>query len=97
MRHDRWFRQPTDRRALALLRHDVNVDDIGQRAYAAIVAGDWNAVRPFLHPYLRWTDSNGRTVRGRTKVLAMLQQAAQAPAEAQSIELRDGQIYRWHG
>jgi hypothetical protein len=29
-------------------------------------------------------------------VLAMLEQAAQPPAEAQCIELRDGQIYRWH-
>ena len=96
-RHDRAFRQPTGRRALALLHHDVNVDDIGLRAYAAIVAGDWNAVRPFLHPYLHWADSNGRTFRGRSRVLAMLQQAAQSPAEAQSIELRDGQIYRWHG
>jgi len=71
------------------------VDDIGQRAHAAIVAGDRNAVRPLLHPYLHWTDSDGRIFRGRSKVLAMLEQAVQAPAEAQFIELRDGQIYRW--
>jgi hypothetical protein len=54
-----------------------------------------SALRPLLHPYLRWTDSNSRTFGGRRKVLAMLQQADQAPGEARSIELRDGQIYRW--
>jgi len=70
------------------------VDDIGQPAHAAILAGDWAVVRPLLHPYLHWTDSNGGTVRGRSKVLAMLEQAAQAPAQARSIELRDGQICR---
>jgi len=73
----------------------VDVDDIGQRVHAAIAAGDWDAVRPLLHPYLHWTDSNGRTFRGRSTVLAMLEQAAQPPAWARSIELRDGQIYRW--
>jgi len=72
------------------------VDDIGPRAHAAIAAGDWETARSLLHPYLHWTDSDGRTVRGRTKVLTMLRQATQAPAKAQSIELRDGQIYRWH-
>jgi hypothetical protein len=71
------------------------VDDIGQRAHAAIVAGDWNAVRPLLHLYLHWTDGDGKTLRGRAKVLAMLQQVDQAPAQARSIELRDGQICRW--
>ena len=74
--------------------HDGGVEDIGQRAHVAIVAGDWDTVRALLHPYLHWTDSSG-TIRGRIKVLAMLEQAAQAPAQAQSIELRDGQIYRW--
>jgi hypothetical protein len=70
---------PSGRRACSLssARHDVNVDDIGQRAHAAIVAGDWNAVRPLLHPYLHWTDSDGRIFRGRSKVLAMLEQAVQ--------------------
>lgn len=71
------------------------MDDISQRAYAAIAAGDWGTVRSLLHPHLHWTDSDGSTVRGRSNVLAMPGQAAQAPAEAQSIEVRDGQIYRW--
>jgi hypothetical protein len=73
------------------------MDDIGHRAHSAIIAGDWNALRPMLHPYLHWTTSNGRTFRGRTKVLAMLRQAEHVPPPALSIELRDGQIYRWCG
>jgi hypothetical protein len=64
-------------------------------AHAAILAGDWNALRPLLHPYLHWTDSKGKTVRGRSNVLAMLEHAAQPSAEARSTEVRDGQIYRW--
>jgi hypothetical protein len=71
------------------------MEDIGHRAHAAIVAGDWSAVRLLLHPYLVWTDTNGGTIRGRKQVLAMLEHAAQAPPPARAIELRDGQIYRW--
>ena len=48
-----------------------------------------------LHPYLHWTDDGGVTRRGRNVVLAMLKQAAAPPAEPASVELRDGQIYRW--
>jgi limonene-1,2-epoxide hydrolase len=71
------------------------VNDVGQRARDAIAVGDWDLVRSLLHPYLHWTDSAGGTVRGRTKVIAMLRRAAQPPAPAQSVLLRDGQIYRW--
>lgn len=74
---------------------DVAVADLAQQAHAAIVAGRWDALRPLLHPYIHWTDVNG-TVRGRSKVMAMLARAATAPAEPGSIEVRDGQIYRWH-
>jgi hypothetical protein len=70
------------------------VDEIGQQAHAAIVAGGWDTVRPLLHPYLYWTDAGG-TLRGRSKVMAKLEHAAKAPAEPASIQLRDGQIYRW--
>jgi hypothetical protein len=51
-------------------------------------------VRLLLHPYLHWTDSSGNTLRGRAKVLAMLERS-EAPAPPSSIELRDGQVYRW--
>jgi hypothetical protein len=71
------------------------MDGIAGQAHAAIVAAEWDTVRPLLHPYLHWTDGNG-TVRGRSKVMAMLRRATKAPAEPTSIELRDGQIYRWH-
>src|SRR5262249_37750426 len=39
-------------------RDDVGMDDIGVRVHTAIAAGDWDAVRPLLNPYLYWTDSN---------------------------------------
>jgi hypothetical protein len=86
---------PAQRALSPRARHDEDVNEIGERAHAAIIAGDWNALRPLLHPYLHWTDSTGRITRGRSKVLAMLEQAAQTPGLARSIELRDGQIYRW--
>lgn len=76
-------------------RDDYAVEEVGQRAHAAMVAGDWNLVRLLLHPYLQWTDLEGTTIRGREQVLAMLKQTTRMPAEARSIELRDGQIYRW--
>jgi len=96
-RHRKTLWDSATGRSLAVLpvRHDGAVEDVGQRAHAAIVAGDWSTVRLLLHPYLHWTDSTGGTIRGRAKVLAMLERAAQAPAQARSIELRDGQIYRW--
>ena len=69
--------------------------EIGRRALEAIAARDWAALRPLLHPYLRWTDTRGTTIRGRSNVLTMLGQASEAPPPPGSIELRDGQIYRW--
>lgn len=68
---------------------------VGKRVHTAMIAGDWNLVRLLLHPYLHWTDLEGTTTRGREQVLAMLKQATRIPPEARSIELRDGQIYRW--
>ena len=51
-------------------------------------------MRLLLHPYLHWTGPDGVTVRGRTKVLALLD-ATGGPTPAAAVELRDGQIYRW--
>ena len=56
--------------------------------------GTGETLRLLFHPYLHWTDETGRTIRGRTKVLAMLEQA-EPPDEPSSIVLRDDQIYRW--
>jgi hypothetical protein len=70
------------------------VDEVSRAAHAAMGARDWATVRLLLHPYLHWTDASGRTIRGRTNVLAMLENS-DPPDEPDSIELRDGQIYRW--
>ena len=69
--------------------HDV-VGDV----LAAIDRRDWTALQPLLHPYLHWRDGHGPAIRGRAKVLAHL---ARHPHVAQpsSVELRDGQVYRW--
>jgi hypothetical protein len=61
---------------------------------AAFVSGDRETLRRLLHPYLHWTDAAGVTVRGRKNVLAILDGLADLPAP-RSIELRDGQVYRW--
>ena len=71
------------------------MDEVARRAHTAMVNGDWDGLRLLLHPYLHWTDSQGSTVRGRNSVMAMLERAGTAPARPSSVELRDGQIYRW--
>jgi limonene-1,2-epoxide hydrolase len=70
------------------------MDDPVGRVVAALESRDWDAVRPLLHPYLRWTDRTGQTIQGRTKVLALLRRTARTGPPAR-YELRDGQIYRW--
>ena len=74
-------------------------DQVTRAAYEAMLSCDWSALRLLLHPYLQWTTSDGTRVRGRTKVMERLQNAA-LPAEpsthdSPAVELRDGQIYRW--
>jgi hypothetical protein len=62
----------------------------------AVRDGDLASIRLQLHPYLHWTDHTGMTIRGRNHVLAMLGGRAGAIVdEPVSLELRDGQIYRW--
>jgi hypothetical protein len=70
------------------------VDIAVTQAVAALERRDWETLKLLLHPYLHWTDRSGRTVRGRTNVLAMLQRRATAGPPV-SYELRDGQVYRW--
>jgi len=62
-------------------------------AWAAMDAGDWAALRPLLHPYLRWTDG-AVVLRGRTSVLAHLRDHP-TPRPPRDVEVRDGQVYRW--
>ena len=66
-----------------------------QAVYAALSDRDWAALRLLLHPYLHWTGAGGRPVRGRTRVLALLGEGFEPPPTPTSVELRDGQIYRW--
>ncbi|UDY34890.1 hypothetical protein [Dermatobacter hominis] len=57
-------------------------------------AGERDLLRLALHPYLHWTTPEGGTIRGRTKVLELLDGRAELDAP-ESAELRDGQVYRW--
>ena len=66
-----------------------------ERALVAIESRDWDQLRLLLHPYVHWTEADGTTIRGRTRVLAMLAGAPCAAHRPSSVELRDGQIYRW--
>jgi hypothetical protein len=70
------------------------MEDVVRRAYEAMRARNWDDLRLLLHPYLQWASSDGRTVRGRIKVMAML--AERDPLLwPTSVEVRDDQIYRW--
>jgi len=70
------------------------MEDVVRRAHEAMRSRNWDNLRLLLHPYLRWTRSEGRTVRGRTKVMAMLVER-DPPMWPTSVEVRDDQIYRW--
>jgi hypothetical protein len=70
------------------------VDEVTRAAYQAMVQHDWESLRLMLHPYLHWTTADGTRLRGRTKVIGRLQTET-FPTEPVSVELRDGQIYRW--
>ena len=59
----------------------------------AVDRGDWTTVKALLHPYLHWREP-GVAIRGRTNVLVRLAESP-PPSPPSSIELRDGQIYRW--
>jgi hypothetical protein len=70
-------------------------EKVVQAVYAALADRDRVRLRVLLHPYLHWTGADGVTVRGRTKVLARLDELGQPPELPAAVELRDGQIYRW--
>jgi hypothetical protein len=62
-------------------------------AYRFLDAGEWGELRPLLHPYVHFTDG-AVSLRGRSNVLRHLQESPGA-RPARSVEVRDGQIYRW--
>ena len=70
------------------------MQDAVRAAHQAMLERDWEALRLMLHPYVHWTAADGSRLRGRTKVMDRLQNAA-PPADPVAVELRDGQIYRW--
>ena len=71
------------------------MEDVASAAHDAIVDRDWGVLRLLLHPYLHWVQADGQVVRGRTKVIGMLQAMGISGPPA-SVELRDGQVYRWY-
>jgi hypothetical protein len=71
------------------------MDDVVVQAQEAMTDRDWSTVRSLLHPYLHWTDTDGVTIRGRTRVLERLQHGDVPSQLPSAYELRDGQIYRW--
>jgi uncharacterized protein DUF4440 len=70
------------------------VAEVTRAAHEAMLQRDWDELRVLLHPYLHWTTADGTRLRGRTKVMELLQ-AGPLPAAPITVELRDGQIYRW--
>jgi hypothetical protein len=77
-----------------VVRHDAGVEPVVDHLLEALRRNDLDAARVVLHPYLHWDREDGTTLRGRKNVLAMLANAS-VPRPPSSVELRDGQIYRW--
>ena len=71
------------------------MNDVAERAHQSMVDRNWRALIPLLHPYLHWSGPDNVTIRGRKNVLAMLTERTDPPEPPTSVELRDGQIYRW--
>jgi len=69
------------------------MDAAVRRALDALSACDESEIREALHPYLHYTRADGTVLRGRARLLAELD--GRVPPAPASVELRDGQIYRW--
>lgn len=65
------------------------------RVWDLVERGEWDAVRPLLHPSVRFQDG-AVALRGRGRLLAHLRDRPprRPPRE---VEVRDGQLYRWGG
>jgi hypothetical protein len=63
-------------------------------AWDLIERREWHDVRPLLHPRLHWQDREV-ALSGRTQVLAHLAEHP-TPRPPTAVEVRDGQIHRWH-
>ncbi len=71
-------------------------DLLVERVLTAVADHDRPVLQQLLHPYLHWT-LDGVTTRGRNRVLALLDTTGRSGARRPptSVELRDGQVYRW--
>ncbi|UGT41337.1 nuclear transport factor 2 family protein [Nocardia yamanashiensis] len=69
------------------------MDDTVTAVMHAVESGDWARFAQLVHPYVHWTE-DGVTTRGRTRVMALLSGRGVKPAA--TVELRDGQVYRWN-
>ena len=63
------------------------------RVWHLVEKQDWHAVRPLLHPRLRFVDG-GVTVQGRDQVLEHLR-GHPTPRPPTEVEVRDGRLLRW--
>ena len=70
------------------------MEPVVDRLLVALRDGDRETVRLTLHPYLHWQLEDGTVLRGRKRILLLLEQAP-IPGPPSAVELRDGQIYRW--
>jgi hypothetical protein len=64
------------------------------RVWDLVERQDWHAVRPLLHPSIRFEDGDV-SVRGRRVLLDHLV-GHPTPRPPTEVEVRDGQLYRWH-
>jgi hypothetical protein len=62
-------------------------------AWTAIDRRDWPTARELLHPYLHWREGD-TVLRGRRVVLEHLE-GVPTPRPPTTVEVRDGQVYRW--
>ena len=73
--------------------HDLpEMPEPAMAAYRFLDAGEYGELRQLLHPYLHFHDG-AVSMRGRTQVLEWLREQGARPPT--SVEVRDGQIYRW--
>jgi hypothetical protein len=75
--------------------HDLpELPEPAARVWDLVERQDWHAVRPLLHPRLRF-ENGDLTVRGRDRVLDHLR-GHPTPRPPTEVEVRDGLLLRWH-
>jgi hypothetical protein len=74
--------------------HDLpELPEPAMRVYDLVDRGDWHAVRPLLHPRLRFED-RGVSLLGRGRVLDHLQNSP-TPRPPTEVEVRQGRLVGW--